>query len=100
MALEDLCVRHQIVFGLHELLYSYFLKENDKEKGRYLLNLRHDRSHLVTDLRSSDKNWKDRYFFLRGQAIFGERGPGEILIGWRATGENLVVFFVLLITKS
>ena len=72
-------MRNQVMFGLHELLYSYFLKENDKEKGQYLINLKHDRSHLVPDLWSSDKNWKDRYFFLKGEAVFGERGQGEIL---------------------
>lgn len=92
MALEDLCVQNQVMFGVHELLYSYFLKESDKDKGRYLINLRHDWAHFVIDLRLSDKNWKDWYFFMKGDAIFGERGQEEILCTWRATSEKLCLY--------
>ena len=37
MTLECISMRHDIEFGLGELLYTYFLWEHDHEKGRYNL---------------------------------------------------------------
>ena len=35
MALECLSMKSKVDFGLGEILYSYYLKDYDKEKGRY-----------------------------------------------------------------
>lgn len=56
MASEVRYVQNQVMFRLHELLCSYFLKESDKDKGKYAITLKHDQTHVVTDLRSSDRN--------------------------------------------
>lgn len=55
LSLECLCMQLIIEFDVKVLLYSYYLKEHDKEQGRYMMMLRHDRQHLVTRLRSFDK---------------------------------------------
>ena len=33
MTLECISMRHGIEFGLGEMLYTYFLREHDREKG-------------------------------------------------------------------
>ena len=42
MALECLGMRHDVACELGEVLYSYNLKEHDKEKGCYQFILRKD----------------------------------------------------------
>ncbi|KAL5827787.1 hypothetical protein ACOSQ4_019584 [Xanthoceras sorbifolium] len=45
------------------------MREHDTEKGRYNLNLRANRKHLITELTTNDRSWKNRYFFARGFLI-------------------------------
>ena len=54
MSLECLSMRHVVKCKLGEVLYSYYLKEHDKENMQYQFILRKDRSALVTCLRSND----------------------------------------------
>ena len=37
MSLESLSVRHRVDCELGEVLFSYYLKEHDKDKGRFKL---------------------------------------------------------------
>ena len=52
------------------MLYSYYLKENDIDKGHYQFTLRKDRVLIVTSLRSNDHRWKDKYFFMKGELMY------------------------------
>ena len=47
---------------LTDLLYSYFLKEHDSEKRQYTLYRRKGRSHLITELSTFNKLWKNNFF--------------------------------------
>ena len=67
MSLECISIRHEIKFGLGELLYTHFLQEHDREKGRYNLYVRPDRVQLVNHLRNNDCGWKQSYFFSLGE---------------------------------
>lgn len=49
-------MRFSLPYGLHDLVYSYFLREHDKKRGRYQISLRHDQEHIVTCLRSVIRN--------------------------------------------
>ena len=71
MSLECLSMRSGIVCGLGEVLYSYFLREHDLEKGHYLLYMRLDRVQLVSHLKTNDHGWKQSYFFAQGSLMFG-----------------------------
>ena len=50
MLLECLSLRYEVEVRLGEVLYSYYLKEHDKENGRYYFTLRRERSHLIACL--------------------------------------------------
>ena len=58
-----------IMYELGEVMYSYYLKEHDKEKERYQLILRKDRILIVTCLRSNNGRWKDKLFFVKGVLV-------------------------------
>ena len=45
-----------INFELADLLYNYYLKEDDSDMGRYSLMLKKKKKHLVIELTTSDKN--------------------------------------------
>ena len=62
-------MRHGIEFGLGEMLYTYFLREHDREKGRYNFYVRPDRVQLVNHLKTNDRGWKQSYFFHSGRVI-------------------------------
>lgn len=87
MSLECISMRTGIEYGLSELLYTYFLREHDREKGRYNLYVRPDRDQLVCCLRTNDRKWKRSYFFARGDLVFGPSGHGDVPSFWMATGE-------------
>ena len=87
MTLECISMRHGIEFGLGEMLYTYYLREHDREKGRYNFYVRPDRVQLVNHLKTNDRNWKRSYFFARGELLFGPSGPGDIPSFWMASGE-------------
>ncbi|XP_062088174.1 uncharacterized protein LOC133794788 isoform X2 [Humulus lupulus] len=64
MSLEVLCERHKITLGVADLLRAYYLKAHLNDKGRYQLTTRGKDPPLIISLKSGDKRWKDRYFFV------------------------------------
>ena len=76
-------MQHDIEFSLREVLFSYYLKEHDKEKGCFQLILRREKSQLVTCLRSNDHGWKDKYFFTKGELIYVPDGAGDAASHWK-----------------
>ena len=76
MSLESLSSRHGVDCDLGEVLFSYYLKEHDVDKGRYKLIARVGRAPIVTYLRTNDRGWKDRYLFVRGDLLWRLCGPG------------------------
>ncbi|KAL5766771.1 hypothetical protein ACOSP7_017388 [Xanthoceras sorbifolium] len=89
LALDLLCTREGIVFELPDLFYSYTVREHDTEKGRYNLNLRPNRTHLITELTTNDRLWKDRYFFARGLLVDWPLGETVVRATWSKAGESL-----------
>ncbi|KAL5578058.1 hypothetical protein UlMin_019757 [Ulmus minor] len=89
MTLECISMRHGIEFGLGEILYTYYLREHDREKGRYNFSVRPDRVQLVNHLKTNDRGWKRLYFFARGELLFGPSGPGDIPSFWKASDNQL-----------
>ena len=87
-------MRSGIEFGVSELLYTYFLREHDHEKGRYNLYVRQDRVQLVNHLRTNDRRWKQSYFFTRGDLVFGLSRQGDAPSFWKAFGE-FILFIVV-----
>ena len=55
MSLESLIIQHGVDYELGEVLFSYYLKEHDKDKGRFKLITRVDRVPIVTCLRTNDR---------------------------------------------
>ena len=55
MSLESLGSRHGVDCELGEVLFSYYLKEHDVDKGRYKLIARVGRAPIVTCLRTNDR---------------------------------------------
>ena len=58
-------MRHMIEFGPREMLYTYFLREHDREKGRYKLYVRPDQVQLVNHLKTNDLGGSSHIFSLR-----------------------------------
>ena len=85
MALECFSLRHGMEVRLGEVLYSYYLKEHDKEKGRFQLTLRREMSLLVTCLWSNDWGWKNKYFFAKGKLVYGLSGSKDVASYWKTT---------------
>ena len=54
MSLESLSSRHEVGCELGEVLFSYYLKEHDKDKGRFKLIARVGRAPIVTCMRTND----------------------------------------------
>lgn len=75
MVLESLNVRHGVECKIGEVLFSYYLKEHDTDKGRYQLIARVGCVPIVTCLQTNDRIWKDRFLFVRGELVWGPRGP-------------------------
>ncbi|KAL5563464.1 hypothetical protein UlMin_033211 [Ulmus minor] len=88
MSLESLSVRNGVDCELGEVLFSYYLKEHDKDKGRFKLIARVGRAPIVTCLRTNDRGWKDRFIFVRGDLVWGPRGPGGVSGHWKATSRD------------
>ena len=77
-----------IDFELADLLFSYFLKEHDLEKGRYTLYRRKGREHLIVELSTSDKAWKNDFFFILDNCLENKEGEPQILCDWRRAGKD------------
>ena len=54
MSLESLSVRHGVNCELGEVLFSYYLKEHDTDKGHFKLITQIVRAPIVTFLRTND----------------------------------------------
>ena len=80
-------MRHGIEFGLGEMLYTYFLREHDCEKGRCNFYVRPDRVQLVNNFKTNDRGWKQSYFITQGDLVFGPSGLGDIPSFWKASGK-------------
>ena len=91
MSLESLGVRHRVDCELGEVFFSYYLKEHDKENGKFKLIVRFDRAPIVTCLRTNNCAWKDRFVIVRGNLVWGLRGPGGISGHWKATSKEFFV---------
>ncbi|KAL5580129.1 hypothetical protein UlMin_012571 [Ulmus minor] len=88
MSLESLSVCNGVDCELGEVLFSYYLKEHDKDKGRFKLIARVGRAPIITCLRTNDRGWKDRFIFVRGDLVWGPRGPGGVSGHWKATSRD------------
>ena len=88
LSIEVMAYKLGLYFGIRDLLYSYYLKEHVKEKGRYLLFLRQKREQLVLGLTTNDRgDWQKFYFFVRGEKVFGDSGRGRIPEHWSTSSE-------------
>ncbi|KAL5582334.1 hypothetical protein UlMin_014776 [Ulmus minor] len=88
MSLESLSVHNGVDCELGEVLFSYYLKEHDKDKGRFKLIARVGRAPIITYLRTNDRGWKDRFIFVRGDLVWGPRGLGGVSGHWKATSRD------------
>ena len=70
-------MRHGVECEIGEVLFSFYLKEHDTDKGRYQLITRVSRVPIITCLRTNDRNWKDRFFFVEGDLVYGLQGLGN-----------------------
>ncbi|KAL5780255.1 hypothetical protein ACOSQ2_010992 [Xanthoceras sorbifolium] len=87
LGLELLCTMESIIFELSDLFYTYSMREHDTEKGCYNLNLRSHRRHLITELTTNDRSWKDKYFFARGLLVEWPIGDTTVRTTWsKASG--------------
>ena len=87
MSLECLGLKYDVEVGLGEVMFVYYQKEHDNEKGRYHLTLRCEWSHLVTCLK--DRGWKSGYFYAKGNLLFGSSDVGDAPSHWRAMNKYL-----------
>ena len=83
MSLESLSIRHSVDCELGEVFFSYYLKEHEKDKGRFKLIARVDHGPL-------SRVWKDRFIFVRGNLVWGPRGPGGVSGHWKATSKEIL----------
>ena len=90
-------MRSGIEFGLGEVLYTYFLREHDCEKGRYQLYVRLNRVQLANHLKTNDHGWKQSYFFTRGDLVFGPSGLGDAPSFWKASSKPLFYFYLFML---
>ena len=89
MSLESLSIRHKVECELGEVLFSYYLKEHDIDKGRFKLIDRVGHVPIITFLRTNDWDLKDRFLFIRGELVWGPRGPGGVSSYWKATSKKI-----------
>ena len=89
MSLESLSIQQGVKCEKGEVLFSYYLKEHDKDKGRYKIIARVGRAPIITCLRTNDRSWKDRFLFVRGDLVWGPRGSGGVSGHWRATSKKI-----------
>ena len=89
--MEDLdgSIRHEVACEIGKVIFSYYLKEHDTDKGRYQLITRVGRMPIITCFRTNDHNWKDRYFFVKRELVYGPRGPRDAPVHWKATSKSL-----------
>ena len=91
LALESLSVRHGVKCEIGEVLFSHYLKEHDTDKGRYQFITRVNRVPIITCLHTNDHKWKDTFFFIKGDFVYGLRGLGNVFGNWKATSKTICV---------
>ena len=96
MALLVLAKSSDMEFELADLVYSYILKEHDSDKVWYTLYRRKDHDHLITDLSTSDKAWKNNFFFILENCLENKEGKPQIPFTWKKAGKKFCIFFELL----
>ena len=69
MSLKSLSSRHGVDCELGEVLFSYYLKEHDVDKGHYKLIAIVGRAPIVTCLHTNDRGWNDRYMLVGGDLV-------------------------------
>ena len=94
MSLESLSVQHGVDCEIGEVLFSYYLKEHDKDKGRFKLITRVSCAPIVTCLWTNDRALKDRFIFVKGSLLWGPRGPGGVSSHWKATSKRFLFKFM------
>ena len=92
--LESLSVRQRVECEIGEVLFSYYLNEHDTDKGRYQLIVKVGRLPIITCLRTNDCSWKDRFFFVKGELVYGPRGPRGASDHWRTTRRKFMFKFM------
>ena len=78
LALVILGKSSDIDFELIELLFSYSLKEYDSEKYWYTMYKRKGRQHLIIELSTSDKAWKNNFFFISDDCLGNREGEPQV----------------------
>ena len=73
---------------ISEVLFSYYLKEYDTDKGIYHLIMRVGRVSIITFLRTNDCNWNDRFFFVKEDLGYRPQGLGDAPSYWKATSKT------------
>ncbi|KAL5861729.1 hypothetical protein ACOSQ4_003025 [Xanthoceras sorbifolium] len=58
-------------FSLGNFLHTFYMKSHEDEPGCYLISARPHCPHLITDLTTNDRGWKDMYFFVWGKLVTG-----------------------------
>lgn len=70
LCMEVLVKQSSILYGLKDLLHSYFVMEHEGEKWTYML-VWMSGPKLVLDLPTYDPEWKDTFFFASPEILFG-----------------------------
>ncbi|KAK3200401.1 hypothetical protein Dsin_023816 [Dipteronia sinensis] len=64
LGLTILREKKELKFGLGSLLHNHFPKQHTNEKGRFTLYFRPGMRHLILDLTTNDRRWKDTFFYM------------------------------------
>ena len=91
IALKSVSVHHGVECEIGEVLFSYYLKEYDTDKGRYQLIVRVGQVPIITCLHTNDCSWKYMFFFVKGELMYGLRGPGDVSGHCRTTSKRIYV---------
>ena len=70
--LEEVVKKHDLPFGLADLMYSYFL--NPSGPGRFILQLKPSQGTLVLGTKAGDRGWNNKFFFVRVDSLGGAGG--------------------------
>ena len=89
-----------IEFGLTDLLFSYFLREHDSEKGQYTLYRRKSREHLIVELSTLEKMWKNDLFFISDECLDNREGEPQILYAWQKANKDLYFLWNCYFTET
>ena len=99
MSLESLSIRHGVDCELGEVIFSYYLKEQDTDKERFKIIARVGHVPLVTCLWTNDRAWKDRFIIVRGDLVWGPRGSCGVPGHWKETSKELFLLSSCMLTN-